>query len=302
MPTAVNTVTIAPNGEFLVAGYNTGQIKVWSVNNGQPVYIFKPTHYQIKSLTVSDDSKYVLSGSDDWTIRLWSMEEGTEVWNWKDNQKLLCNVAFSSDKSVAFVGGITGNCFLLNVETRDIIRSFTHNYLGESHAIAISANSKRALTGFKDGFSYFWNAETGELISTLYNKPIGERFGHPIMQVGFSADSKYAVTISSKIFIWDSGDGKLIKTFTIKDDTFSQGVHLNHSQQILAAAVMGEEDIILLIDLVSGAYIRTFKGHKNMIRSLAISRDDRYAFTGSNDGTARLWDIQMGVELYRFEP
>jgi len=39
------------------------------------------------------------------------------------------------------------------------------------------------------------------------------------------------------------------------------------------------------------------QGHTGFVRSIALSPDGRYAITGSNDTTARLWDVESGLEL-----
>jgi WD40 repeat protein len=39
---------------------------------------------------------------------------------------------------------------------------------------------------------------------------------------------------------------------------------------------------------------QVFRGHTNEVFSVAFSPDSRYALTGSNDWTARLWNVQTG--------
>jgi hypothetical protein len=43
-----------------------------------------------------------------------------------------------------------------------------------------------------------------------------------------------------------------------------------------------------------------FVGHSSSIQSVAFSPDGKYALTGSEDKTARLWDIQTGQEVRQF--
>jgi WD40 repeat protein len=43
-----------------------------------------------------------------------------------------------------------------------------------------------------------------------------------------------------------------------------------------------------------------FSGHTGSIYSVAFSPDGKYILTGSQDGTARLWDVQKGEEVRRF--
>ena len=42
-------------------------------------------------------------------------------------------------------------------------------------------------------------------------------------------------------------------------------------------------------------------GHKNSVRSVAITQDGKYIVSGSDDETIKLWDIQSGKELQSFE-
>jgi len=43
--------------------------------------------------------------------------------------------------------------------------------------------------------------------------------------------------------------------------------------------------------LVSGRTIATLKGHSGGLRSVAFSPDGTRVVTGSDDGTARIWDV-----------
>ena len=42
-----------------------------------------------------------------------------------------------------------------------------------------------------------------------------------------------------------------------------------------------------------------FRGHTSAIRSAVFSQDGKFAVSGSDDATARLWDIETGKELAR---
>jgi WD40 repeat protein len=48
--------------------------------------------------------------------------------------------------------------------------------------------------------------------------------------------------------------------------------------------------------------IRTFTGHSGEINSVAFSADGRIALSGSDDGTAKLWEIATGKEIRTYGP
>ncbi|MHB8629170.1 MAG: WD40 repeat domain-containing protein [Aggregatilineales bacterium] len=52
--------------------------------------------------------------------------------------------------------------------------------------------------------------------------------------------------------------------------------------------------------MASGQLIRQFKGHQNSIKSVAFSPDDKFILSGSDDGTARLWDVATGQQVRQF--
>ena len=46
-----------------------------------------------------------------------------------------------------------------------------------------------------------------------------------------------------------------------------------------------------------GAARHTLTGHTGPVWAVAVTADGRHAITGSDDGTARVWDLATGAEL-----
>jgi WD40 repeat protein/serine/threonine protein kinase len=62
--------------------------------------------------------------------------------------------------------------------------------------------------------------------------------------------------------------------------------------------IAGSDDgAIRIWDLASGQEIRTLRGHKDAVCSIAISPDDRHIVSGSWDKTIRVWEMESGREL-----
>jgi WD40 repeat protein len=47
----------------------------------------------------------------------------------------------------------------------------------------------------------------------------------------------------------------------------------------------------------TGEKIRTFRGHAARVKGACISNDRKWLFTGSEDGTVRIWDLNSGKEM-----
>ena len=52
-----------------------------------------------------------------------------------------------------------------------------------------------------------------------------------------------------------------------------------------------------LWDVATGSEIRTFKGHADQVKAIALSHDGLRLATASHDATVRLWDVATGQEL-----
>lgn len=58
------------------------------------------------------------------------------------------------------------------------------------------------------------------------------------------------------------------------------------------------ESVVKLIDLGGGRLHRTLAGHKGRVISVAFSKDERFAVSGSEDHTIRLWELLTGRCLW----
>ncbi|MBX7206632.1 MAG: hypothetical protein K1X81_14515, partial [Bacteroidia bacterium] len=47
--------------------------------------------------------------------------------------------------------------------------------------------------------------------------------------------------------------------------------------------------------------VAVLKGHTWKVTCIAISKDEKYVVTGSNDGTAKVWELTTGKLLYSYE-
>lgn len=155
-------------------------------------------------------------------------------------------------------------------------------------AVALSPDSRYALTGSEDRTARLWEVETGEFLREFSGHEAG------VIAVALSDDHRYAATGSSDdtTRIWNLETGETIFTLTghtgdVKVVTFSPD-----GRWLLTASF---DATARLWDVQTGALIRTFSGHLYEIFAAAFSANGERIITGSRDQTARVWDTQTGL-------
>ena len=72
------------------------------------------------------------------------------------------------------------------------------------------------------------------------------------------------------------------------------------SLQALKSRYVPQADVVLGIALSRMYTLQAYRGHSDSVESVALSPDAKFVLTGSDDETARLWDLATGKELIQF--
>jgi serine/threonine protein kinase len=123
-----------------------------------------------------------------------------------------------------------------------------------------------------------------------------------VTSVAFAPDGRTAVSSGEDraVLLWDLAEGKvrrrLLKhTAPVRSVAFSPD-----GSRVLSGGGFGD-NTVQLWDATDGRPIRTLEGHTHGVRGLGFLPDGKRAVSGGFDGTARLWDLDNGWEVRRFE-
>lgn len=167
-----------------------------------------------------------------------------------------------------------------------------------SYSAAFSPNGKYVLVGDTDSSARLWHIEKNKLIYSWKNR---DEAGTTTV-VGFSADGKVAATAEQDLVIlWEvaTGEPMVRLTFPVKIKALAlsrRGDYLLlalHDRTAIYFDVIGNR--VLQVLEHDGANVGS--SINQPINAVAISPSGKYALTGADDHTARLWRLKTGKQL-----
>ena len=294
-PTArFNDATFSPDGTLVAAGSSDGSARIWDVRSGAEVTAPLIHGGAVLSVAFSPDGRLLATGSADGTARLWLVAGGLPVGlgfvhppgqTTGDDVHM---VAFSHDGSQLLTVGSDRYARVFDVATHEKIRELDQGFLVT--VARFSHDGSLIATAGGGETVRIWDARTGALIKVLRGT------GH-VADLAFSPDDAMVATAGGNdtvARIWDIAKGSSIGSVTvhrsgIESVAFSP-YGVPNGPSILTT---GRDGKAYIARSDSGFPQAALLGHGASVTTGAFSRDGQIVVTGSDDGSARLWDARV---------
>ncbi len=335
----VDFITFSPDGRYAISGSADKTVRLWDVATGQEVRRFERHTYRVNSVAFSPDARYALSGSRDQTVRLWEVATGREVRRFEGHTGDVQSVAFSPDGRYALSGSGDNTVRLWDAATGREVRRFEGHTLWVN-SVAFSPDGRYALSGSRDQTVRLWEVATGREMRcfgwhTIWVNSVSVAFS-PNGRHALSATDEtirlwevyylplcpgaahpFPVLSHARAVEQLAAErGRLTELMReaqaeMERNAFRQAYLLLCRARELPGCAREEQALSLLarlgkkgrrwrVGLRDAWFVRHF-GYIAPVKSVAFSPNGRYALSGSDDKTVRLWEVATGWEVRRFE-
>ncbi|MFH7030318.1 MAG: WD40 repeat domain-containing protein [Heteroscytonema crispum UTEX LB 1556] len=274
------SVALSNDGQTLISGSADKTIKVWNVDDGQPLFTLTGHTDVVRAIALSYDGQTIASGSDDGTIKLWNVE----------NQELIKTLAVSSpvwsvvisrDGQTLVSGSEDGSIKIWNVSAGRLLRVIK-GHVGRVFSVAISPDGEIFATGGLDKTIKFWNLRTGEQLRTI------AAHEDAVRSVVFSRDGEKLASGSwdNTIKIWNRHSGELIYNLV---GHASKVVSVTFSPDGKTLASGSIDNTVKIWSMQTGKLLSTLSGHSDWVLAVATSPSRQILVSSSKDKTIRIW-------------
>jgi len=327
----VHTIAFSPDGKTLASGNADNTIKLWDVASGRELRTSANRSDWIHSIAVSPDARFLASGSEDHSIKLWDLTTGHGLPALAGHEDNVTSVAFNHDGHVLASGSEDQFVAFWNVADWKVLRA-VHNDRGVSffalspdgltlategsggetinlwdlgggreprtlvghtsfvNSVAFSPDSHILASGSQDKTIKLWDAASGRELHTLDS--LGD-----VRSLAFSHDGRTLAAAINKergsdIKFWDVDSWR--ELHTEMNDTYP--IAFSPDGRTFASGFVGSDEITIM-NLADWHSPYLLDGHTSEVTSVVFSPDSRVLFSGSWDGTVRVWDIEKGHPL-----
>ncbi|MEY3869390.1 MAG: hypothetical protein RLZZ338_3281 [Cyanobacteriota bacterium] len=255
------------------------------------IQTFSDGDNEINSIALSPNGKLLVSGGTQ-EIKIWNLETGEVINTLSGHGGKIWSLAFSFDGKTLVSGSGDGTVILWDIDSGKMSQSFNHK--GWVNTVSFNIDAKFVLSGSHDKGIKIWDVTTGNLVATLE--------GNIPMTIAAQGRLLASGSEAKTIKLWDIPKQELFKTLPLPEGFGENLRTLAFSREgFILAYVMSGKSPIFIWDLRTEKVINSSESNRELVNGLAISPNNLFFASSSQDNTLKLWHLPTGKLLQTVE-
>lgn len=291
----INSIVFSNEGTQILVGGNDTNVRIWRLSDGRIVKTFNGHTDCVKTVAFSNQGFFVASGSVDKTMRIWDRSSGKMIQKININS-IVNSVAFSPNMNFLASGASDYGVYLFGYKQKTWIHYKT--IFGHKESITkvvFAPDSQSVFSCSYDQLIKQWDCDNA---TTLALKTFDSNSG-PVFSItiSISKDGNHMLSVANnKIHLWDTKNGKILKTFIGQDWNIRSVFFSPDGDSILSCT----ENKIKIWDKSEFLHFKLHEGHQGSILSISFSPDGVALASGGVDNSVKLWNKTTGKLLKKF--
>ncbi len=280
----VDAVRYSPDGKRIAAATFLG-VQIWNAESHQPLTRLVGHEQGAVAVDFSPDGRSLVTSSMDGTLRLWDPDLTHQPVVLRGHQNEVLAVAVSPDGRLVASAAGDRLVKIWDPAKRQALATL-EGHEAPVYAIDFSPDGRHLVSGGGDHSIRIWDVAEAQELTALG--------GHKgaVTSVSYAPDGKRILSVSrdSTVKAWAIDSGQLLWQETLEAPLTSAAVSPNGS----LVAVGTSDKYVHLLDVETGARIRSLDGHTDAVGCVAFSPDGNTVISGSGDALVSVWDVATG--------
>lgn len=256
----------------------------------------------VPAVLYTPDGKHLLTSAGQGRIEMWDAQSGQRLEAYAtDHPQAVLTLMLTPDGRRLITTSARGHVRIRDFRTRQVIAE-THSSAGHRAWPNLSPDGKQLAVYWSPQVFKLYDTESGQFIRDLALP--ADRIFERSNAAFYAPDGRlYCLARKPRHWeLWDVFARRVATKFDPQSDdpkametSYSLGRLLSHDGRRFYLPTFDFR--IRAWDTNSGKLLHVFSGHQDLIETPALSADDRLLVSGSNDGTLRFWDTQIGRQL-----
>eukprot|EP00124_Ichthyophonus_hoferi_P000491 Ihof_evm21s18 gene=Ihof_evmTU21s18 len=276
---------ITQDGYFMISACKDGKPMIRNGQTGDWVGTLEGHKGAVWCAKLNSGATRAITGSADFSAKVWNAVTGAEMLSYS-HKHIVKAVDYSKDDKWVLTASNEKIIRMFDVESgkTDEVAVFK-GHTGNIKQVLFSGTDKVFSAG-EDKVIRVWDVRSHEQVQEV-------EIGGSISSMELSPDgSLLTVTSGKTVSLWQTEGFNKIKSFDMSCQVNSASLHPEKKRFVCG----GEDFYLHVFDYETMEEKEVYKGHHGPVHAVRYSPDGMLYASGSEDGTVRLWQDQVGTE------